>query len=270
MSPNVLSIAGSDPSGGAGVQADLKTFAALRCYGMAALTALTAQNTQGVRAVHLAPPGFVGEEIDAIFEDVEVAAVKIGMLGSAQIVEVVAERLERFSPPFVVLDPVLAATSGDALAGDGVEAAIVERLFPLASLVTPNLFEARRLAGMERPLGAADMREAADRLLRLGAKAALVKGGDLAGETSEDFFLDADTEEILSAPRVKTRNTHGTGCTLSSAIAAFLARGAPMLEAIVSAKAYVTGALKGADALRVGREGGRGPLDHLFALRVKA
>ncbi|WP_395665494.1 bifunctional hydroxymethylpyrimidine kinase/phosphomethylpyrimidine kinase [Methylocella sp.] len=267
QSPNLLSIAGSDPSGGAGIQADLKTFSALGCYGMAVVTALTAQNTQGVRATHLPPADFVGAQIDAIFEDVEVAAVKIGMLGSAETVGVVADRLARFRPAFVTLDPVLAATSGDALAGEGVEAAIIERLFPLVSLVTPNLDEARRLAGVARPLGRNAMREAADRLMRLGARAVLVKGGDAGGETSEDFFLDAETEEILSAPRVNTRNTHGTGCTLSSAIAAFRARGEPMLEAIVAAKAYVTGALRGAGALRVGREGGHGPMDHFFAAR---
>lgn len=264
MSPNVLSIAGSDPSGGAGIQADLKTISALGCYGMAALTALTAQNTRGVAAIHLPPPAFVGAEIDAIFEDVEVAAVKIGMLGSPAIVEAVAERMARHAPPFIVVDPVLIATSGDALAEDGVAQAIIERLFPLATLVTPNLAEASKLAGLSRTLGPAQMREAADRLLRLGARATLVTGGDAAGPTAEDFLLDGEVEEILSAPRVKTRAGHGAGCTLSSAIAAYLALGRPLLEAVAAAKAYVTGALAAADALAVG--GGRGPTHHFFAL----
>ncbi|PNG25483.1 bifunctional hydroxymethylpyrimidine kinase/phosphomethylpyrimidine kinase [Methylocella silvestris] len=270
MTPNILSIAGSDPSGGAGIQADLKTFSALGCYGMAAITALTAQNTRGVRAVHVPPADFVAAQIDAIFDDIAVAAVKIGMLGSAAVVEAVADRLAFYKPPAIVLDPVLVATSGDALASEGVEQAIVARLFPLASLVTPNLSEARRLSDAPRPLGPAQMREAADRLVRLGAKAVLIKGGDAGGETSEDFFLDGATEEILSAPRVKTRNTHGTGCTLSSAIAAFLGRGLPLLDAVAAAKAYLTGALGAAGALNVGTGEGHGPTHHFFALWPKA
>ena len=170
MIPNILSIAGSDPSGGAGVQADLKTFAALGCYGMAAITALTAQNTKGVRRIHLAPPQFVGAEIDAIFEDIEVAAVKIGMLGSAEIVEAVSARLAIHRPPAIVLDPVLTATSGDALAQSGVERAIVERLFPLATLITPNFEEAARLGGLTRPAVAKDVHAAAERLHRTRGK----------------------------------------------------------------------------------------------------
>ena len=264
MIANILSIAGSDPSGGAGVQADLKTFAALGCYGMAAITALTAQNTQGVRGVFLPPAEFVAAEIDAIFEDIEVAAVKIGMLGSVEIVEAVAKRLAFYKPPAIVLDPVLAATSGDALAQPRVEEAMIARLFPLASFITPNLDEAARLAGLTRPAAAKDIHAAAERLHRLGAKAVLVTGGDGAGETADDLFFDGAAAHVLSAPRVATPNTHGTGCTLSAAIAAFLARGYALQEAIAAAKTYVTGALQGADELKVG--GGRGPLHHFFEL----
>ncbi len=264
MIANILSIAGSDPGGGAGIQADLKTFAALGCYGMAAVTALTAQNTKGVRGVHLAPPAFVAAQIDAIFEDIEVAAVKIGMLGSAEIVKVVAARLAFHKPPAIVLDPVLAATSGDALAQSGVEHAIVERLFALATLVTPNLDEAARLAGLTRPAAAKDVHAAAERLRRLGAKAVLITGGDGAGETADDLFFDGAAAHIFSAPRVATGNTHGTGCTLSSAIAAWLGRGYALQEAIAVAKAYVTGALQAADELNVG--GGCGPTHHFFEL----
>ncbi len=264
MIPNILSIAGSDPGGGAGVQADLKTFAALGCYGMAAITALTAQNTKGVRRIHLAPPEFVGAEIDAIFEDIEVAAVKIGMLGSAEVVEAVSARLAIHRPPAIVLDPVLTATSGDAQAQSGVERAIVERLFPLATLITPNFEEAARLGGLTRPAVAKDVHAAAERLHRLGAKALLITGGDAAGETADDFYFDGAESRVFSAPRVATRNTHGTGCTLSSAIAAFLGRGYALPDAIAAAKTYVTGALQGADKLNVG--GGRGPLHHFFDL----
>ena len=262
MVPNILSIAGSDPSGGAGIQADLKTFAALGCFGLAAITALTAQNTRGVRGVFMPPASFVGDEIDAIFEDIEVAAVKIGMLGSVEVVEVVAARLAVHRPPAIVLDPVLVATSGDALAQSGVEQAIVERLFPLASLITPNFEEAARLAG-ERPRPVNNIR-AAERLHRLGAKAVLITGGDAGCETADDFYFDGSESRVFSAPRVATRNTHGTGCALSSAIATYLGRGFALQDAIAAAKAYVTSALQGADELNVGN--GRGPVNHFFEL----
>ena len=264
MIPNILSIAGSDPGGGAGIQADLKTFAALGCYGMAAITALTAQNTRGVRAVHLPPADFVAAEIEAIFADIEVAAVKIGMLGSAAAVGAVAESLGRWRPRAIVLDPVLVATSGDALAQAGVAEAIVERLFPLATLITPNLDEAAQLSGLPRASDAASMRAAAHELHRLGAAAALITGGDAGGATADDFFFDGAAERILSAPRLETRNTHGTGCTLSSAIAAFLGRGFALTEAIEAAKAYVSGALAASGRLAVGH--GNGSLNHFFAL----
>ncbi len=264
MTPNILSIAGSDPSGGAGVQADLKTFAALGCYGMAVVAALTAQNTRGVRGVHLPPAEFVAAQIDAILGDIAVAAVKTGMLGEVAIVEAVADRLALRTPLPIVVDPVLVATSGDALAASGVAAAITRRLFPLATVVTPNLDEASRLAGLPRPAALDEMRAVAQRLVGLGAKAVLITGGDALSESCDDLFFDGIAELVFSAPRVKTRSTHGTGCTLSSAIAAYLGRGLPLTEAIGAAKTYVTGALKTADELSVG--GGRGPLNHFFAL----
>ncbi|MGO9675261.1 MAG: bifunctional hydroxymethylpyrimidine kinase/phosphomethylpyrimidine kinase [Methylocella sp.] len=264
MIPNILSIAGSDPSGGAGVQADLKTFAALECFGLAAITALTVQNTNGVRNVLLPPPEFVGAEIDAIFEDIEIAAVKIGMLGSAENVEAVAASLSVRRPPVIVLDPVLSATSGDPLAQPGVEQAIVEFLFPLATLVTPNLDEAARLAGLAGPEDAKDIGAVARRLHELGAKAVLITGGDATGEAADDFYFDGASERVFSAPRIATRNAHGTGCTLSSAIAAYLGRSYALADAIAAAKDYVSGALLAADELNVG--GGRGPVNHFFEL----
>lgn len=262
--PNVLSIAGSDPSGGAGVQADLKTFAALQCYGMAAITALTAQNTQGVRAVHVPPADFVGAQIDAIFDDVRVDAVKIGMLATGAIVETVAGRLVRHGARAIVLDPVLVATSGDSLGAPDVVDALLAHLAPIARLITPNLAEAARLAGLPVSDEIADMRRAGEALLARGAQAVLIKGGHGTGETAVDLLVTPAGGETFSAPRIATRNTHGTGCTLSSAIAAFLARGLALNEAVARAKAYLTGALASADALSVGR--GHGPVNHLHTL----
>jgi hydroxymethylpyrimidine kinase/phosphomethylpyrimidine kinase len=262
--PNVLSIAGSDSCGGAGIQADLATFSALRCHGMSVITALTAQNTRGVAAVHVVPPEFVARQIDVIFTDIEVAAVKIGMLATVETIEVVAERLAALRPPFIVLDPVLAATSGASLASAGVAEAIVRHLFPLATLVTPNLPEAAALSGNEVAPGLDCMRAAAEALQARGARAVLIKGGHGEGPTSDDLLLDGSASRVFSALRVATRNTHGTGCTLASAIAAFLAHGDGLADAIAAAKAYVSGALEAANALDVGH--GPGPLHHFHAL----
>ncbi|MDE2577527.1 MAG: bifunctional hydroxymethylpyrimidine kinase/phosphomethylpyrimidine kinase [Hyphomicrobiales bacterium] len=257
---NALSIAGSDPSGGAGVQADLKTFGALGCYGMAAITALTAQNTRGVTAIHTPPPEFVLAEVDAVFADVRVDAVKVGMLGNAAIATGLAARLARRSGIPIVLDPVLVATSGDALAEEGVVEAILAELMPLATIITPNIDETARLTGDAPPRTIDEMCRAGVTLLAKGAKAALVKGGHLSGETSADVLLANDAVHIFESPRIATRNTHGTGCTLSSAIAAFLAQGFSLEEAVRRAKDYVTEALRGSDRLDVGA--GHGPLNH--------
>ena len=264
MIPNVLSIAGSDPSGGAGIQADLKTFAALGCHGMAAITALTAQNTRGVSAVHLPPADFVREQIAMVFADIDVGAVKIGMLGSHEIVAAVADALAPYPAVPVVLDPVLVSTSGATLGDDDVIAAMRTRLFPRATLVTPNLAEAARLAGVAEPTSRAEIEAIARTLRGAGPAAWLVKGGHAAGASADDALLDDEGLLWLEAPRVATRNTHGTGCTLSSAIAANLAKGAPLRTAVAEAKAYLSAALAGADSLTVGQ--GPGPVDH-FAPR---
>ena len=256
----MLSIAGSDPGGGAGIQADLKTFAALGCHGMAAPTALTAQNTLGVSALHLPPAAFVADEIAMVFADIEVSAVKIGMLGSADIVKAVADALALHRGVPIVLDPVLVATSGATLGDDDVVAAMRELLFPIARIVTPNLFEAARLAG-HVPAPTREGIEATARELKGGLAAAwLIKGGHGTGDTADDYLLDAVGGSWLSSPRAATRNTHGTGCTLSSAIAAHIAHGLDLRQAVGKAKAYLDRALAGADRLDVGH--GPGPVDH--------
>jgi hydroxymethylpyrimidine/phosphomethylpyrimidine kinase len=263
--PNVLSIAGSDPSGGAGIQADLKTFAALGCHGMAALTALTAQHTRGVSAVHMPPADFVAEQIAMIFADIEVAAIKIGMLGSPEIVEAVAAVLKTHPGIPIVLDPVLVATSGAVLGSDAVIAAMRDHLFPLATIITPNLAEAARLGDTAVVDERAAMEALAVRLHAGGTAAWLIKGGHGDGEHSDDVLFDGVEPVWFSAQRIDTKNTHGTGCTLSSAIAAFLAKGLALADAVESAKIYLTAALQGADALKVGK--GAGPVDHFAGWR---
>ncbi|HMN70794.1 MAG TPA: bifunctional hydroxymethylpyrimidine kinase/phosphomethylpyrimidine kinase [Rhodoblastus sp.] len=266
--PNVLSIAGSDPSGGAGIQADLKTFAAFGCYGMAAITALTAQNTLGVRAVHVPPAEFLAAQIDAIFEDIEVDAVKIGMLGAGEIVAVVADRLAHHGARNIVLDPVLVATSGDSLGAPGVVDALLTKLMPLAAVVTPNIPEAARLVGRDVSPDPDDMIRAGQDLLARGAQAVLVKGGHGEGAEAIDALVTEHGAALFGAPRIATRNTHGTGCSLSSAIAAGLARGRELTQAVNEAKLWLTEAIRAADGLSVGR--GHGPLDHMHAQRPRA
>lgn len=244
MIPKVLSIAGSDPSGGAGIQADLKTFSALGVYGMAALTSLTAQNTKGVRAVQSLPPKFVRAQIEAVFDDVAVHAVKIGMIASAEVAGMLADILEQYKPKNIVLDPVMVATSGDKLISDAAIEIVTQRLVPLADLVTPNMYEAEILGDLSY------------------AKAVLFKGGHDTGAESIDVLKTRDGVFEFTAPRILTANTHGTGCTLSSAIAAFLAKGLSMQEACGAAKAYLTGALQAGDALGVGH--GHGPVHHFW------
>ena len=261
MIPNLLSIAGSDPSGGAGIQADLKTFAALGGYGMAVLTALTAQNTRGVTGVHVPPVEFLAAQIDAIYADVRVDAVKIGMLATGAIVKAVAERLGAQQQARMVVDPVLVATSGDSLGSPDVVDAMREHLLPHATLVTPNLPEAARLADRPLPEDESGMRDLAERIHRLGAAAVLVKGGHLGGQASVDILFDGEEHRVFTAERVQTRNTHGTGCTLSSAIAAGLGRGAALADAVASAKAYLTEALRQSGHLQVGS--GHGPVHHM-------
>jgi hydroxymethylpyrimidine/phosphomethylpyrimidine kinase len=261
--PRLLSIAGSDSGGCAGVQADLKTFAALGCFGTTAITALTAQNTTGVRAIHAVPLDMLAHQIDAVIEDIGVDAVKVGMLHSAPTIETVAAALDRHQLRQVVLDPVMVATSGAALIDPSAIAALVRLMFPLALLVTPNLDEAAMLVG--RPLHTeADMSDAAQQLLDMGARAVLLKGGHLAGGTVADLLLQQGLPPLwMHAPRIDTPNTHGTGCTLSSAIAAHLALGDDLPHAVRQARDFVRGALAAGASVRTGA--GSGPLNHGFA-----
>ena len=257
MIPNVLSIAGSDPSGGAGIQADLKTFAALGCYGMAAMTALTAQNTQGVEGVFDVPADFVRAQLTAIFEDIDVAAVKIGMLAQPEIIHQIADTLEKYTPRYIVLDPVMVATSGDPLISSEAIEVLKTRLVPLADVVTPNIPEAQRLSRK----AVLDMEVAAKGLLDLGCGSVLLKGGHLEEEQARDVLAMAGgAMHEFSSPRIDTPNTHGTGCTLSSAIAVYLAKGADIPMACEKAKVYLSAALELSDSLQVGH--GCGPVYH--------
>ncbi|BEP54681.1 bifunctional hydroxymethylpyrimidine kinase/phosphomethylpyrimidine kinase [Variovorax sp. V118] len=259
----VLSIAGSDSGGGAGIQADLKTFAALGCYGMTAITALTAQNTVGVSGIHGVPPDFLKAQIQAVVEDIGVDAVKLGMLHAPEVVEVVAWAIDRYQLKNVVLDPVMIATSGDRLIAAETVQVLVRELFPRAVVVTPNLDEAASLVG--HAIGGIDALDgAADELLALGAKAVLLKGGHLPGDEVVDVLLErSGARKRLASQRIASRNLHGTGCTLSSAIAAHLALGLALPEAVERARTYILGAMRaGADVL-VGA--GHGPLNHGFA-----
>jgi len=258
--PRVLSIAGSDSGGGAGIQADLKTIAALGCYGMTAITALTAQNTQGVRAIQGVPPDMLRDQIDAVVEDMGVDAVKIGMLHAPEIVLTVADAIDRHALKNVVLDPVMVATSGAVLIDNPAIEVLVRELFPRAVLVTPNLDETVLLVG--RPLrNAEDMERAAHELLAKGARAVLIKGGHLPGDTVIDLLLTASGEKHwMRASRIHSANTHGTGCTLSAAIAACLALDQSLLDAVETARAYVRAALLAGEKVKTGT--GSGPLNH--------
>jgi hydroxymethylpyrimidine/phosphomethylpyrimidine kinase len=258
--PIALTIAGSDSSGGAGIQADLKTFAALGVYGASVITALTAQNTTGVSGIHDVPPEFVTAQIDAVFSDLDVAAVKVGMMSRPATIEAVVAGLDRWKPRCVVVDPVMVATSGAHLLATSAIDLLRTQLLPRATVITPNLPEAGALLGSPVATDRAAIEHQAGDLLRLGARAVLIKGGHGEGTESIDYLVTPDATRAFSAPRIATRNTHGTGCTLSSAIAAALAKGMSLEAAIDSAKRYVTAAIAAADTLAVGR--GHGPLQH--------
>lgn len=260
MTAIAVTIAGSDSGGGAGIQADLKTFSALGVYGASVVTALTAQNTLGVTAIHDVPADFVTAQIDAVFSDLKVDAVKIGMLSQPAVIEAVAEGLARHKVARIVLDPVMVAASGDPLVAPEAVGVLIERLLPMASLITPNLPEAARLLGGRPARNAGEMVEQARALLALGARAVLLKGGHGEGAESADLLAGPDGEAWFRAARHSTRNTHGTGCTLSSAIAAGLAKGRSMAEAVADAKSYITAAIRAADELQIGA--GHGPVHH--------
>lgn len=264
--PRVLTIAGSDSGGGAGIQADLKTFSALGCYGMTAITAITAQNTQGVRAIHGIPSEMLAAQIDAVVEDIGVDAVKIGMLHSPDVVHVVAQAIRQYDLPHVVLDPVMVATSGDRLIAAETVQVLVQELFPLATLITPNLDEAQLLLG-QSIRGQDDLEPAARALLALGAQGVLLKGGHLPGNEVVDLLLLPQQPAVrLASPRIASRNVHGTGCTLSSAIAAHVAMGQTLTQAVASARDYILAAIEAGAAVRTGH--GHGPLNHGHAPRV--
>ncbi len=263
-----LTVAGSDSSGGAGIQADLKTFSALGVYGASAITALTAQNTMGVDDLMVVPPEFVLAQMHAVARDLDVGAIKIGMLATDETVDAVATGLDAFPDVPVVLDPVMVASSGDPLIDETAIGLLRERLMPRATVVTPNLDEAAVLLG-EPPESREQMLEGrAQRLLALGADVVLLTGGESMAETALDIFADANGIQRIEAPRHATRNTHGTGCTLSSAIAAELARGQGVEKAIKLAKMYVTAAIIAADEIDVGQ--GAGPVHHFHALWPRA
>jgi hydroxymethylpyrimidine/phosphomethylpyrimidine kinase len=260
MTAIALTIAGSDSSGGAGIQADLKTFAALGVYGASAITALTAQNTQGVEAVLVVPPDFVARQIKVVARDLNIGAVKIGMLATSEIIEAVAGALETLPGVALVLDPVMVAASGDVLLDEDAIDTLRTVLLPRATLVTPNLPEAAKLLGEAEAKDERAMSEQATALRRLGAKAVLIKGGHAQGNQAIDILVDDEGELRLEAPRIKTANTHGTGCTMSSAVAAELAKGASLREAAARARAYVSAAIAAADQIEIGQ--GRGPVHH--------
>ena len=260
MTAIAVTIAGSDSGGGAGIQADLKTFSALGVYGASVVTALTAQNTRGVTGIHDVPADVVTAQIDAVFSDLAVDAVKIGMLSQPAVIAAVAAGLDRYRQVNVVLDPVMVATSGDRLIAADAIAVLREQLMPRALLVTPNLPEAAALLDAPQAETEDDVLRQGERLLALGAKAVLIKGGHGHGLESVDILVTTTEQIRLVAQRIATRNTHGTGCTLSSAIAAGLAKGDTLGEAVRAAKAYLTAALAAADTLTIGS--GYGPVHH--------
>ncbi len=259
--PTALTIAGSDSGGGAGIQADLKTFTVLDVYGASILTALTAQNTVGVQAVHAVPSEFVAKQFDSVCSDIRIGAAKTGMLADAELIEIVAAKVKEYDVRPLVVDPVMVAKSGDRLLALGAQESLIRHILPMAEIITPNLGEAEVLAGI--PVGSLEeMREAAERMLALGPRTVLVKGGHLEGE-AVDLFCDGTDFRMFRAERIDSKNTHGTGCTLSAAITAHLAKGRALEEAVGEAKGFITEAIRSAPA-DIGS--GHGPLDHMCRL----
>ena len=260
MTAIAVTIAGSDSGGGAGIQADLKSFSANGVYGASVLTALTAQNTLGVTAIHDVPTDFIRAQMDAVYSDLSVSATKIGMLSQPDVIVAVGAGLDAHETGPVVLDPVMVAASGDPLLADEAVSVLMEVLLPKADLITPNLLEAGRMLNCEPANNEVEMTGQAEQLIKKGAKAVLLKGGHGTGSDSEDLLLDAQGATWLRAKRLETSNTHGTGCTLSSAIAAGFAKGQPLAEAADHAKRYITAAIQAADNLEIGK--GHGPVHH--------
>ncbi|MBD1575561.1 bifunctional hydroxymethylpyrimidine kinase/phosphomethylpyrimidine kinase [Vibrio sp. S11_S32] len=263
---NVLTIAGSDSGGGAGIQADIKAISATGSFACSVITALTAQNTQGVSEILAVDAEFVGLQLDAVFSDINISAVKIGMLNDASVIKVIAQKLQQYQPQYVVLDPVMVATSGDALIEKAAIQTLVDELFPFVTVLTPNLPEAGLLLGCDTPKYESEIEAFIHKLQshpRFKQVKTLLKGGHFTGEHSCDWLIDGNKVTRFSHPRIATKNTHGTGCTLSSAIASYLAQGMPLSEAISQAKMYISDALTAADQLTVGK--GSGPVHHFHA-----
>lgn len=259
---NALTIAGTDPSGGAGIQADLKTFSALGAYGTSVITALVAQNTCGVQAFHRVEPDFVAAQLASVLSDVRIDSAKIGMLSDSDIVEVVADRLRTAAIPWVVLDTVMLAKSGDALLSPQAMTTLRQRLLPQVSLITPNLPEAAALLACDIARSESEMRQQGRALRKMGCRAVLMKGGHLDEAESPDWLFTAEDEQRFSSPRINTQNTHGTGCTLSAALAALRPRHSGWHDTVVQAKRWLQGALEQADSLEVGK--GQGPVHHFY------
>ena len=262
--PNVLTIAGSDSGGGAGIQADLKTFAAHQVYGLSVLVALTAQNTQGVQAVHLPPVAFISQQLASVFDDIKVDVIKVGMLATSEIIDCVSARLAPASYDYLVLDPVMVAKGGDRLLSTDAITSLRSQLLPMTDLLTPNIPEAAELLGCTEAEVTNDLAQAAQALLALGPKAVLLKGGHLAGAKIIDTLVQSGAVNHYSSQRLATRNTHGTGCTLSAAIAANISSRMPLPAAVERARSYVNRAIAMADNLQVGS--GHGPLMHSISI----
>ncbi|AIW17006.1 bifunctional hydroxymethylpyrimidine kinase/phosphomethylpyrimidine kinase [Vibrio tubiashii] len=261
--PIVLTIAGSDSGGGAGIQADIKAMSATGSYACSVITAITSQNTRGVTAIHPIPLAHIESQLDAVFTDLNVVAVKVGMLADAEIIKVVAAKIRQYQPKHLVVDPVMVATSGDLLLEQSAISTLKQELLPLADLITPNLPEGAALIGGEVPQDEEQMGAMIESLRALGAKAVLLKGGHLEkDQNSNDLLIEQESSELLSAKRVATKNTHGTGCTLSSAIASYLAQGNRLHKAVYLGKQYISQAIAHADQLDVGQ--GHGPVNHFF------
>ena len=266
---NILTIAGSDSGGGAGIQADIKAISATGSFACSVITALTAQNTQGVTGILPIDAEFVGQQLDAVFSDIDIAAVKIGMLNDASVIRVIAQKLKQYQPKYVVLDPVMVATSGDALIENSAIQTLVNTLFPLVTVITPNLPEAALLIGTQMPAHESEIESFIQQLKahsNLKSMKVLLKGGHFDGKQSCDWLIDGEQITVFSQPRIKTSNTHGTGCTLSSALASYLGQSFELETAISKAKVYISHAIMSADKLNVGR--GSGPVHHFYASPV--
>ncbi|QUM81124.1 bifunctional hydroxymethylpyrimidine kinase/phosphomethylpyrimidine kinase [Moritella sp. 5] len=264
FTPIVLTIAGSDSGGGAGIQADIKAMSATGSYACSVITAITAQNTLGVSAIFPIPLEHVEKQLDAVFTDLNIVAVKVGMLADDDIIKIVAAKIKQYQPAFLVVDPVMVATSGDLLIQESAISTLKAELLPLADIITPNLPEGAALIGSEIPSSEADMITMITGLRQLGAKTVLLKGGHLEqDENSNDLLIFPEDVHHLTAKRINTRNTHGTGCTLSSAIASYLAQGHDLLRAVQLGKQYISQAIAHADELEIGK--GHGPVNHFFS-----